>query len=76
MRNGKQSNTKQSNTKQSAAKNGQNIRTGGNADRDAKENRKAADQPMSKKVPEERKVKIHRRKNRKSKRTNFSRAGL
>ena len=40
--------------------------TGGNADRDAKENRKAADQPMSKKVSEERKEKIHRRKNRKS----------
>ena len=60
--NGKQSNTKQSNTKQSAAKNGQNIRTGGNADRDAKENRKAADQLMSKKVPEERKVKNPQKK--------------
>ena len=55
-------NGKQSNTKQSAAKNGQNIRTGGNADWDAKENRKAADQPMSKKVPEERKVKNPQKK--------------
>lgn len=59
-----------------AAKNGQNIRTGGNADRDAKGNRKAADQPMSKKVPEERKVKNPQKKESQVEANKLSRAGL